>query len=80
MIAPVASFASAVPGSVRTFIALPLMRVQISSADDELKLKDKYGSKIDPSGMDVNITDCPYVQVITEDKRDAIARISIRLR
>lgn len=54
--------------------------VQIASADDELKLKDKYGSKIDPSGQEVNITDCPYVQVITEDKRDAIARISIRLR
>jgi hypothetical protein len=54
--------------------------VQIAAADDELKLKDTYGTRIDPAGQEVNITDCPYVQVITEDKRDSLSRISIRLR
>ena len=52
--------------------------VQIPAADDELNLNDKYGKKIVPA--EVNITDCPYVQVITEDKRDSLSRISIRLR
>lgn len=31
-------------------------------------------------GSLLNISDCPYIQVITEDSKDAIARMTIRLR
>jgi hypothetical protein len=48
--------------------------------NDELGLKAKYDAKIDPIAGNVNITECPYVQVVTEDKQDAIARVTIRLR
>jgi len=39
---------------------------------------DNPGAGYKPS--DLNITDCPYVQVITEDKRDALSRTTFRLR
>lgn len=54
--------------------------VNIPAAEDTLGLREKYGSRVDPAGQEVNITDCPYVQVVTEDKQDSISRISIRLR
>ena len=38
----------------------------------------QYTSYMDPA--QIHILDCPYVSIVCEDKRDAIARVSVRLR
>jgi hypothetical protein len=44
------------------------------------KLVGIASSKVGAKPEDLNITDCPYVQILTEDKRDAMARTTFRLR
>jgi len=39
-----------------------------------------FSAPITPSASTLNILDCPFVQVLTEDNKDAIARVTFRLR
>jgi|GEM_PF-3613750 len=48
------------------------------TAGGEAAIDELWAGKINTA--DANIGDCPFVQIVTEDGRDAIARVSVRLR
>jgi len=69
----------------RTFTAsgsVPVQRVKELSSDTALidTLKNAVPDDTWSAADIANINDCPYVQIITEDKFDAVARQVVRLR
>ena len=79
---PVGRLLGLIERSFTTSGTVPVQRVTELSSNKALidTLKNAVPGDTWSAADIANINDCPYVQIITEDKFDAIARQVVRLR